>query len=202
MKFRKKPVVIEATQWFKMGDHPAVGHNGSEKGIIQTLEGPMTVSPGDWIITGVKGEHYPCKPDIFEATYEAAEPAPVKAQWCYSVNEENYYGSHDTEAEAHGEAQQHLHYDMEVGDTAEYWVAKVKAAEEFLTAQWVGQSIADSMEDWLADEIGWDDRLVELSATEAIELGQMVISYIRKVDGFRAYGIAEPQKHTYTKEEE
>ena len=73
MKYRKKPVVIEATQWCKMGDHPAVGQNGATKGIIQTLEGPMTVTPGDYIITGVKGEHYPCKPDIFEMTYEVAE---------------------------------------------------------------------------------------------------------------------------------
>lgn len=41
------------------------------RGYIQTLEGRMEVSPGDWVITGVKGERYPCKPDIFEATYEA-----------------------------------------------------------------------------------------------------------------------------------
>lgn len=78
MKYRKKPVVIEATQWFKMGDHPAVtplpfNPDVKDRGIIQTLEGDMTVMPSDWIITGVKGEHYPCKPDIFEATYEAAE---------------------------------------------------------------------------------------------------------------------------------
>ena len=74
MKFRKKPVVIEATQWFKHGDHPAVKPaNRGKDAIIQTLEGPHFVIPGDWIITGVKGEHYPCKPDIFEATYEKAE---------------------------------------------------------------------------------------------------------------------------------
>ena len=78
MKFRKKPVVIEATQWFKHGDHPAVVvlplQNGvSEKGWVHTLEGGHEVTPGDWIITGVKGEHYPCKPDIFEATYEKVE---------------------------------------------------------------------------------------------------------------------------------
>ena len=81
MKFRKKPVVIEATQWFKLGDHPAVlwaptnyidipefkvGYHGG----IKTLEGWHIVTPGDWIITGVQGEHYPCKPDIFEMTYE------------------------------------------------------------------------------------------------------------------------------------
>jgi hypothetical protein len=76
MKFRKKPVVIEATQWFKDGDHYAVIHaslSGMPVYVIDTLEGEMLVSPGDWIIKGVKGEHYPCKPDIFEATYEVAE---------------------------------------------------------------------------------------------------------------------------------
>lgn len=74
MKFRKKPIVIEATQWFKDGDHPKVQcspWNG--RVFIDTLEGDHTVTPGDWIITGVKGEHYPCKPDIFEMTYEAVE---------------------------------------------------------------------------------------------------------------------------------
>ena len=87
MKFRKKPVVIEAVQWFKDNDHPAVIHSSamhakpispgilypSNKRYIRTLEGNMEVTPGDWIITGVKGEHYPCKPDIFEATYEAVK---------------------------------------------------------------------------------------------------------------------------------
>jgi len=83
--YRKKPVVIEATQWFKHGDHPEVTHipDGypidnhalfpGDFGWIKTLEGGHVVSPGDWIITGVHGEHYPCKPDIFEKTYELAE---------------------------------------------------------------------------------------------------------------------------------
>lgn len=73
MKFRKKPVVIEATQWFKHGDHQAVEGHDPREGFVPTLEGMMRVIPGDWIITGVKGEHYPCKPDIFEATYERVE---------------------------------------------------------------------------------------------------------------------------------
>jgi len=59
-KYRKKPVVIEAFQ-------TAVELR------IETLEGTMTASPGDYVITGVKGEKYPCKPDIFEATYEDAD---------------------------------------------------------------------------------------------------------------------------------
>jgi hypothetical protein len=121
MKFRKKPVVIRATQWFKNGDHPADyakdtqdfeggelrtftgaqrrakgwegqvvryfrrpdvdGHRACQKcgnvmhdhGWVDTLEGGHIVCPGDWIITGVKGEIYPCKPDIFAATYEPAD---------------------------------------------------------------------------------------------------------------------------------
>ena len=122
MKFRKKPVVVEATQWFKNGDHPDDGTDlfperntpglpstfsplyGSEyagqrlegkvvryfrrpdiaggtvcrhcsltmhdHGWIDTKEGGHIVCPGDWIITGVQGEQYPCKPDIFTATYD------------------------------------------------------------------------------------------------------------------------------------
>lgn len=108
-KFRKKPVVIEATQWHRNGDHPlddardAGGlHPGVERegavvryyrhpdipgdlpceqcgkphhvhGWIDTLEQGHRVCPGDWIITGVAGERYPCKPAIFAATYDPAE---------------------------------------------------------------------------------------------------------------------------------
>lgn len=97
MKFRKKPVVIEATRFNAPCDHPAVKRayfaedgkirwvEGDDPAInvwncrqgfcIQTLEGVIEVKLGDWIITGVKGEQYPCKPDIFDATYEAAETA-------------------------------------------------------------------------------------------------------------------------------
>ena len=91
MNYRKKPVVIQATQWFKDGDHPAVirktaPNRHADEGVpwVPTLEGGHVVTPGDWIITGVKGEHYPCKPDIFEMTYESAaldtaQPVQVNA---------------------------------------------------------------------------------------------------------------------------
>ena len=71
--FRKKPVIIEAKQWFKQGDHPMVFTNDNGTSEIWTLEGNHQVTSGDWIITGVKGEHYPCKPDIFELTYEEVQ---------------------------------------------------------------------------------------------------------------------------------
>lgn len=79
MKFRKKPVVIEAIQFTgKNRDEILVGLGMPEIGedfltgnlLIQTLEGEHEARPGDWIIKGVKGEFYPCKPDIFEMTYE------------------------------------------------------------------------------------------------------------------------------------
>ena len=118
MKYRKKPVVIDATQWFRHGDHPGdacywIDDKSPDRflsegkvvryfrrpdvsgttfctqcdatmhdhGWIDTLEGGHIVCPNDWIITGIKGEHYPCKPDIFAATYElgslADELGPV-----------------------------------------------------------------------------------------------------------------------------
>jgi hypothetical protein len=75
MKFRKRPVIIEATRFNKEGDHPSVVADiTSPTGFgIHTLEHAAIkheVTPGDWIITGVQGEVYACKPDIFEQTYE------------------------------------------------------------------------------------------------------------------------------------
>lgn len=91
-RYRKKPVVIEAIHWDGqnvaeildlLGDEmlpeapddpyvtPGLGHSPAFGTLdIPTLEGTMTANPGDWIIKGVQGELYPCKPDIFEATYE------------------------------------------------------------------------------------------------------------------------------------
>lgn len=80
-KFRKRPVVIEAMQFTSESRNQCfrfvtcncaptfdVSHNPTLT--IQTLEGNMTAVDGDWIIKGIKGEFYPCKPDIFAATYE------------------------------------------------------------------------------------------------------------------------------------
>jgi hypothetical protein len=78
MKFRKKPVIIEAIQWlgynfieidnFILAYHETYPKDGIVK--IYTLEGEMKADVGDWIIKGIKGEFYPCKPDIFEKSYE------------------------------------------------------------------------------------------------------------------------------------
>lgn len=103
-RYRKKPVTIETMQWdgtaagatpiidwiLSTGERSARYHEPQPetkvKGkvvreavpaliVIETLEGAMHATAGDWIIRGVQGEHYPCKPDIFAATYEAVEQA-------------------------------------------------------------------------------------------------------------------------------
>jgi len=80
MKYKKKPIVIEAMQWndFNLDEVLRfLGVNGTLKSrdtiLIDTLEGIMKASVGDYIIKGVDGEFYPCKPDIFEKTYEKVE---------------------------------------------------------------------------------------------------------------------------------
>lgn len=88
-RFRKKPVTIDAFRWAGgpaeaavairwILDSGGLAHYATtnlEHGriVISTLEGEMQATPGDWIIKGVAGEFYPCKPDIFEQTYEPAE---------------------------------------------------------------------------------------------------------------------------------
>jgi len=88
-QYRKKPIVIEAHQWHKDGDHSVVERYRDSDvrpeslchickrhmvthGWIKTLEGGHIVCPDDWIVCGVIGEYYPVKPDIFERTYEPA----------------------------------------------------------------------------------------------------------------------------------
>lgn len=92
MQYRKKPVVIEAIQflglrvnsievlnftnntaWMEAVKNPITKINESWDCIIPTLEGNMIAQEGDWIIKGIKGEFYPCKPDIFAMTYEKVE---------------------------------------------------------------------------------------------------------------------------------
>lgn len=84
-KFRKRPVVVEAEQWFpgkcidgvldlRHAENITRAGRKMPPGVyIETLEGPMTVSEGDWIVTGVDGDKYAVNPSIFEQTYEPAE---------------------------------------------------------------------------------------------------------------------------------
>ena len=76
-KYRKRPLVIEAVQFDPGQPWPEciipLPDTPTTNGYIRTLEGDMVVNPGDWVITGVKGENYSCKDDVFRMTYEAVE---------------------------------------------------------------------------------------------------------------------------------
>jgi hypothetical protein len=92
-KYRKKPIIVEAVQWLSFSDTPndsvtpytteqsvecqECGRATNLHGWIKTKEGGHIVCPRDWIITGVVGEEYPCKPDIFEQTYELVKNGEV-----------------------------------------------------------------------------------------------------------------------------
>lgn len=88
MKYRKKPVVIDAVQYLTENSEAMLEllngctgwHLASGGIVIPTLEGKHTASPGDWVIKGVKGEYYPCKPDIFAMTYEPVEESTAYAE--------------------------------------------------------------------------------------------------------------------------
>ena len=94
-KFRKKPVVIDAEQFVEGSEHLPFHNNGDpvlygcecgpngactfcDKFYIETLEWRMVVNYSDWVIRGIKGEFYPCKPDIFAATYESEESSVTR----------------------------------------------------------------------------------------------------------------------------
>lgn len=95
--FKKKPVVIEARrlphekeivaflEWYDIcewcrGHQNVDGQSGLPVIVIETLEGKMKAKAGDWIIKGVNGEFYPCKPDIFDKTHEPYEPIEGEVQ--------------------------------------------------------------------------------------------------------------------------
>ena len=98
LNYRKKPVVIQAIQWdgslhggeliaeafgVAVQVHAEKDDPRPPRLVCATLEGLLSATPGDWIIRGVKGEVYPCKPDVFAATYEPVDQEPVPDRCCY-----------------------------------------------------------------------------------------------------------------------
>lgn len=85
IRVRKRPVIVETMQYTGKNGRDirrwmvgsARSYRAAEPFRIATLEGEMTVSPGDWVIKGIQGEFYPCKPDIFQATYDQAGDGEV-----------------------------------------------------------------------------------------------------------------------------
>jgi len=124
-KYRKKPVEVEAVRYTgdnldevkqfmgaqakaEQGLLPGPGRGMHEGVYIYTLEGTMTASVGDWIIRGVQGELYPCRPDIFEDTYEPVADGTGDEYECIDADDEvwpehDYATIHDDEESWQGE---------------------------------------------------------------------------------------------------
>lgn len=104
--YTKKPVTIRARQWFSSGHCPIWAQQAikefGDHFEVETLEGLMRGNTGDWIIRGIKGEIYPCKPDIFEATYTRAQPAAVEGDEPVGFIEPSFLAERRREYEANG----------------------------------------------------------------------------------------------------
>jgi hypothetical protein len=123
MKYRKKPVIVEAIQWTGTNPNEIIEFCNKEREVagftrvggrlvISTLEGRMNASIGDYIIRGVEGEFYPCKPDIFDETYESMEHP---CSTCF------YYDTDDEECGFFGKL---LASDLNPDDNCEWWLRK------------------------------------------------------------------------------
>lgn len=162
MKYRKKPVVIEAEQFtqerleaylfnkeplppglrvVQSSYHPSDRKVWGFTAGIETLEGFMKANIGDWIITGVKGEHYPCKPDIFAATYE---PANVTA--AIKLDQQ---GRDEPVAEVKsvqpGDRGSYGVVRFLVGDPNDMWSFPLPGAKLFLSSQSANPTIKESL---------------------------------------------------------
>ncbi len=208
--YRKKPVVIEAHQWHRNGDHPddnvwrpfddtgkkplepregavvrryrtpamdgphSCQHCGvrmHDHGWIDTLEGGHVVCPGDWIITGVKGERYPCKPDIFAATY-----APVGAEAVVTLSATDVLAERQRQQSVEGWSPQHddEHEDGEMADAAAaYASASARGGEDREDA------LADPPCDWPWADAWWKPTTPR---RDLVKAGALILAEIERLD--------------------
>ena len=121
--------------------------------------------------------------------------------YAYSINEEDYFGT-DSEDDAHAEAISAIQCEFyEVGDEVEYWVAKTKPAMDFIDSDSLGYKVVELLNDWLFDEMGGDDNIIELSKEDQSRLGGMIIFFLKEHASITRFGIGEETKHTHIVEE-
>lgn len=122
-------------------------------------------------------------------------------RYCYSLDGERFQESDSfTREGAADEARYELLSDCEPGDIVTVYVGEKSSATEILgkDLENVGGETCDRLEEWLADEIGWDDRIVSLTREEKAELGKLIVDYIESKSGFKAWGVKNSQEHQVT----
>jgi hypothetical protein len=117
-------------------------------------------------------------------------------KWCWSINEENYCGSFDTEDEAHGAAIDDLECECEPGSNS-YWIARTRSPLDSVRADYLGDWIEEKLEEWMADECCADDYILEVSKENKTKLGELVISFIRENGKINFYSVTDVKEHTH-----
>ena len=126
--------------------------------------------------------------------------------WCWSTDQETYFHV-DDEAQAHGAAIDDLENNvLELGESHSYWIARSLSCELFISPRYLGQHITEYLDEYLGDEIAWngDDAIVSLNEQDRINLGAIVLAYIRAKGGFNGFGVDHRsiQEHTHTQGED
>lgn len=108
-------------------------------------------------------------------------------EWAYSPDGERFHGPFDTEEEAHTAADY----------MSSYYIGQVQYGDELANPYFVGMNAVEYLDESLAEDIGWDDLLVELTKEETEQLGKLIIDFVQSKQGFRAWGVTKVTKHTH-----
>lgn len=126
----------------------------------------------------------------------------MATEFCYSLDEEQYQGKFGTPGDAAAQAEADIDSDCwNEFEERKYWVAEVCHPLDVIMhdkkALWAGETFVEQVEEWCADEIGADDRLIDLGKEDTAELGRLVFCFLRQRADFPYYGIANPVEHTH-----
>lgn len=117
-------------------------------------------------------------------------------KWCYSTNEEDYNGHCETEADAHGEAQDQIDEDGDEDEARDYWVAKIVHPLDTISHD-IGDDVMEMLIERIADGVAGDEAAIHMHKEQEVELGRIIVAYLREHASVQRYGIKDPVKHQY-----
>lgn len=128
----------------------------------------------------------------------------IPDKWCYSLNEENFDGTYDTEEEAHEEAKSELNNNHEPGGQHAYWVAKTVHPIDKINTAWgietLGDFILEHLDERASGEIAADDDIFAMNNDDIKALGAMVMAFVKEKATARFFGVDGSQEFTHTTE--
>lgn len=128
----------------------------------------------------------------------------IPDKWCYSLNEENFDGTYDTEEEAHEEAKSELNNDNEPGSQCTYWIGRTAHPIDKITTEreltFLGEYILERIEEDASEEIAADDQIFKMEPDDIKALGAMALAFVKEKAMAKFFGVNESKAHTYTTE--